>query len=343
MGGGLACHRPLPSLDLREPRHRGAERKLSAVCNFHDAPPGAPSLSERVNVNLASEEELMTLPGVTRAVAHSLVEYRREIAGFRKVEDVALVPGVGAAKLEAMRMEICVGSPGALSSARLVSRDSRPDLLATTRININSATPAQLASVRGVSEKLAERVARHRAEHGPFRTVDDLVRVRGISASLIERIRAQVYAGLSSRPPSFCAGGSADDRCPVAESGSSRHAASRGVASGGPASSSPLRPAVRPFSGLHRGRPVVRLGSWNLQRCSREKSSNAGVREVVCMTLLESGVSLLAVQELMDTEALKKLCLELNEPTVPLVQSWAGQHGDWECVTSAERQADGGR
>nr|XP_032813742.1 endonuclease/exonuclease/phosphatase family domain-containing protein 1-like isoform X1 [Petromyzon marinus]XP_032813743.1 endonuclease/exonuclease/phosphatase family domain-containing protein 1-like isoform X1 [Petromyzon marinus]XP_032813744.1 endonuclease/exonuclease/phosphatase family domain-containing protein 1-like isoform X1 [Petromyzon marinus] len=447
MGGGLACHRPLPSLDLREPRHRGAERKLSAVCNFHDAPPGAPSLSERVNVNLASEEELMTLPGVTRAVAHSLVEYRREIAGFRKVEDVALVPGVGAAKLEAMRMEICVGSPGALSIARLVSRDSRPDLLATTRININSATPAQLASVRGVSEKLAERVAHHRAEHGPFRTVDDLVRVRGISASLIERVRAQVYAGLSSRPPSFCAGagvgftrkgggscgsglggsgpipsptsrslrslagaerpvslscqpnwsegmlpaasvragehagpgrerrrrrrrqgswagngpaelagssappspgeeseeGSTDDRCPVAESGSSCDAGSRGAASGGPTSSSPLRPAVRPFSGLHRGRPVVRLGSWNLQRCSREKSSNPGVREVVCMTLLESGVSLLAVQELMDTEALKKLCLELNEPTVPLVQSWAGQHGDWECVTSAERQPDGGR
>uniref|UniRef100_S4RGW2 Endonuclease/exonuclease/phosphatase domain-containing protein n=1 Tax=Petromyzon marinus TaxID=7757 RepID=S4RGW2_PETMA len=41
--------------------------------------------------------------------------------------------------------------------------------------------------------------------------------------------------------------------------------------------------------------------------------------------------------------SVSQLCLELNEPTVPLVQSWAGQHGDWECVTSAERQPDGGR
>ena len=50
----------------------------------------------------------MTLPGVTRAIAQSIVEYRRVIGRFNKVEDLALVPGIGANKLDLIRPEICV-------------------------------------------------------------------------------------------------------------------------------------------------------------------------------------------------------------------------------------------
>lgn len=45
---------------------------------------------EQLNVNLASEEELMTLPGITRPIAQSIVEYRRMIGRFKKVEDRSL-------------------------------------------------------------------------------------------------------------------------------------------------------------------------------------------------------------------------------------------------------------
>ena len=33
----------------------------------------------------------------------------------------------------------------------------------------------------------------------------------------------------------------------------------------------------------------VRVASWNLQKLSLEKIRNPGVREVICMTLLENG------------------------------------------------------
>jgi competence ComEA-like helix-hairpin-helix protein len=61
-----------------------------------------------MNINIATEEELMTLPGITRAVAQSIVEYRRAIGRFNKPEDLALVSGVGAEKLALIRPEICV-------------------------------------------------------------------------------------------------------------------------------------------------------------------------------------------------------------------------------------------
>jgi competence ComEA-like helix-hairpin-helix protein len=63
---------------------------------------------DQLNVNTASEEELMTLPGITRNIAQNIVEYRQAIGRFKKVEDLALVSGIGADKLDLIRPEICV-------------------------------------------------------------------------------------------------------------------------------------------------------------------------------------------------------------------------------------------
>jgi competence ComEA-like helix-hairpin-helix protein len=63
---------------------------------------------DQLNVNAASEEELMTLPGITRNIAQNIVEYRQAIGRFKKVEDLALVSGIGADKLDIIRPEICV-------------------------------------------------------------------------------------------------------------------------------------------------------------------------------------------------------------------------------------------
>ena len=61
-----------------------------------------------MNINTAAEEELMILPGVTRCVARNIVEYRTAIGGFRRVEDLALVSGVGATRLQSFKSDITV-------------------------------------------------------------------------------------------------------------------------------------------------------------------------------------------------------------------------------------------
>ena len=62
-----------------------------------------------LDVNSATEEELMTLSGISRPVARQIVEHRGAIGGFKKVEDLALVSGVGAARLQLIKPEVCVG------------------------------------------------------------------------------------------------------------------------------------------------------------------------------------------------------------------------------------------
>uniref|UniRef100_A0A8C0C1H5 Endonuclease/exonuclease/phosphatase family domain-containing protein 1 n=1 Tax=Buteo japonicus TaxID=224669 RepID=A0A8C0C1H5_9AVES len=302
MGGSLGCHRSIP----RDPADLCHSRKFSAACNFSNILVN----QERLNINTATEEELMTLPGVTRVVAQNIVEYREYIGGFKKVEDLALVSGVGAAKLEQVKFEICVSSKG--SSAQHSPSSLRKDPasehhLSATKININTATPAQLMSIRGITEKIANSIVDYRKEHGPFKSIEDLVRMDCINSSFLDKIRHQIFAE-RSRPPSTNTNGGLNFTAKPHPSPTSLSLQSEDLdfPPGGPTQIISTRPSVEMFGGVRDGRPVLRLATWNLQSCSIEKANNPGVREVVCMTLLENSIKLLAVQELVDREALEK-------------------------------------
>jgi comEA protein len=56
---------------------------------------------------------------------------------------------------------------------------------ATQKININTATAEQLMDLKGVGEVLAQRIVEHRAQNGPFTTIDDLSNVNGIGPKIL--------------------------------------------------------------------------------------------------------------------------------------------------------------
>lgn len=47
-----------------------------------------------VNLNTASKEQLMTLPGIGESRAEDIIRYRKESGGFQSVEEIMNVPGI---------------------------------------------------------------------------------------------------------------------------------------------------------------------------------------------------------------------------------------------------------
>jgi competence protein ComEA len=62
-----------------------------------------------VNLNTATAAELDSLTGVGPSTAKAIIAYRAKKGSFSKVEDLLNVPGIGPAKLAAMRDEVTVG------------------------------------------------------------------------------------------------------------------------------------------------------------------------------------------------------------------------------------------
>jgi competence protein ComEA len=69
---------------------------------------GNESVSGMVNVNAATAEELSLLPGVGPAKAQAIIAYRKEHGGFKKVEDLSEVKGIGQKALERMRPHVAL-------------------------------------------------------------------------------------------------------------------------------------------------------------------------------------------------------------------------------------------
>ncbi len=76
------------------------ERTLVPVQNTPVVlPPPTPSEKKMVNINTATAEELMELPGIGAKRAADIVAYREENGDFRIREDITKVSGIGESTL----------------------------------------------------------------------------------------------------------------------------------------------------------------------------------------------------------------------------------------------------
>ncbi len=68
--------------------------------------------AESININIASVQQLATLPGIGEVLAQRIVDYRNEHGSFQKLTDLTNVEGIGEKKLEAILPYITLGGNG---------------------------------------------------------------------------------------------------------------------------------------------------------------------------------------------------------------------------------------
>ena len=65
--------------------------------------------SDKININTASAEELDTLPGIGPARAADIIAYREENGGFKNIEEIKNIKGIGDKSFEDLKDLITVG------------------------------------------------------------------------------------------------------------------------------------------------------------------------------------------------------------------------------------------
>ena len=84
------------------------ETETYAASEPSDLMNGSNETAARVNINQATKEELMQLPGIGMSKAEAIVQYRQEHGYFKSVEELMLVPGIKEGTYEQIKDRIAI-------------------------------------------------------------------------------------------------------------------------------------------------------------------------------------------------------------------------------------------
>ena len=59
-------------------------------------------------------------------------------------------------------------------------------------VNLNTATPQQLASLPGIGPKTAERIIEYREKNGSFKKIEELMNVRGVGEKSFLKLKSLI-------------------------------------------------------------------------------------------------------------------------------------------------------
>lgn len=180
----------------------------------------APVAGYRIDLNRATRAELLQIPGVGPALADKIIAHRTEHGGFRTVEDLGQISGIGPATLSRLRPWVVVSfeesEPAPATPVALIKKPApAPNLTEPTNpvevhhstgkkesalagpLDVNQATQEELQRLPGIGPKMAQRILDERTK-APFKSVDDLRRVSGIGVKTLEKLRPHVRVGEAS-------------------------------------------------------------------------------------------------------------------------------------------------
>lgn len=172
----------------------------------------------KLDLNAASRDELAEVPGIGASTADAIISYRKQQGGFKKVDELEAVSGIGKQTLEGVRSRFKVaaqskpatgGNGKARESAEKrpepsASDDKRPESVAAVS-PAGPETPAKAAEQAAETTLTAERRGAEEAKHAAAAQVEAMRQAGGRGAEALESASqrvdqsAEAFAGAARR------------------------------------------------------------------------------------------------------------------------------------------------
>ena len=125
---------------------------------------------EKVELNDADTSAFIQLPGIGSKLANRIIRFRDKLGGFYSVDQVGETYGLPDSTFQKIKPFLILGNTPWL------------------RININTADATRLKEHPYIGGAVARSIIEYRAQHGPFRQVDDLMKVSSILPDQLKRL-----------------------------------------------------------------------------------------------------------------------------------------------------------
>jgi len=65
-----------------------------------------------------------------------------------------------------------------------------------SKVNLNTATKAELLTLNGIGESYADRIIEYRKNNGPFQSPEEIMQVKGIGEKIYQKIKDRIVVSL---------------------------------------------------------------------------------------------------------------------------------------------------
>ncbi len=130
-----------------------------------------------IDINTASYEELLEIPGIGPAKARAIIQFREQNGPFRTINDLVKVSGIGISTAQRISSFLKLENSPAVN---------------VKKINVNTADLDELSELPGIGEVKASEIIKFREKNGAFKKAEDLLKVPGIGPKTIEKIRDMI-------------------------------------------------------------------------------------------------------------------------------------------------------
>ncbi len=160
-----------------EPYIRIAKKAAAPQFVYEKRPP--PRTKTIIDINEADTTAFIVLPGIGSKLASRIVAFREKLGGFYSIEQIAETYGLQDSTFLNIRDRLTLSNP-------------QPH-----KIDLNTASLEVLKQHPYIRWNIANAIVKYRQQHGPFKSVEDLLQVAIITPDIYHKMIP--YIGLS--PP----------------------------------------------------------------------------------------------------------------------------------------------